>query len=197
MDINTGKFRQFPGQNGAFYTQIIDVAHGMHYLETRFKSKQASFFITKSDTIKTTQALAVGAAALLAYSLFRKSAGLGNLVFFPDKVQRLTFDGLTPVIVVGIGVQNTSNQSFTLKSLAGNAYSNDFLVGNIGSFIPQDIPANSQRILQVTIRMALIGVVNDIVDAFRFGNFKQALELRMYANIDNLQVPINIKYQVG
>lgn len=81
--------------------------------------------------------------------------------------------------------------------MAGNAYSNGFLVGNIGSFIPQDIPANSQRILQITIRLALIGVVNDLVDAFRYKNFTQALDLQMHANIDNLQVPINIKYQVG
>jgi len=71
------------------------------------------------------------------------------------------------------------------------------MVGNISSFIPQIIPKNTQGILLLDCRLKLIGIVNDLIMAFDNGNFQQNLELKLIANVDNLQVPVNIKYKIG
>lgn len=144
-----------------------------------------------------TQTIALTAGALLLYSYFRKATAAGRLNFYPANVKDLYFDGATPVITLGLAVQNTSNQSFGLKSLAGNVYANNYLVGNVSSFTPQIIGPNSQAIVTIRVRMSLLGIVNDIIEAITNKKFTQVLELESWANIDNQQVPINIKYKVG
>jgi len=143
------------------------------------------------------QILALSAAGVIIYSLLRKSEGLKRLFFYPSAVRALKWDGLTPVLTVGLKVQNTSNQSYQLNSLAGEVYCNKILVGNVGSFVTQVIPPNSERVLEINIRMMLIGILNDIIKAIIEKNFSQTLEMDAYANIDNLQVPIELTYKVG
>jgi LEA14-like dessication related protein len=139
----------------------------------------------------------LGASAVVAYSLFRKSAALGRLNFYPEVVRDLQFDGITPVITVGLAAQNTSNQNFDVKSLAGNVYSNSYLVGNVSLFQAVTIPANQQVLLLVNMRMSLLGIVDDIINAIQTGNTTQKLDLEAYANVDDLQIPVNISYKVG
>lgn len=98
---------------------------------------------------------------------------------------------------MGLVVQNTSNQYFTLNSIGGNIFANDKLVGNVGSFVAQHIPANSQTTLYLKVKMNLIGIVSDIISAFTTGNIKQTIQLDATANVDTLQVPIKISYTIG
>jgi hypothetical protein len=147
--------------------------------------------------LKTGQGVLLAAGGLLLYSLLRKGAGVGTLNFFADKVRSIDFDGLTPVMVIGLGVQNTSNQSYTLRSFAGNLWANGNYIGNLSSFSSVTIPPNSQRVVFITARLALIGIVNDVINAFQNKNFSQLVEVKAMANVDSLQVPVNIKYQVG
>jgi len=147
--------------------------------------------------MKPITVIAFSAAGLIAYSLLRKSAALGTLNFFPAGVRDLSFDGVTPVITIGLAAQNTSNQNFTMNSIAGNVFANNYFVGNVSSFEPLTIPANKQTIIPIKIRLSLIGIVNDIIRAFQTNNISQVLELESFANVDNLQVPINLKYKVG
>jgi LEA14-like dessication related protein len=107
------------------------------------------------------------------------------------------FDGATPVLTVGLVVENTSNQSMTIKSLVGNLYANGYNVGHLSAFDPQEITPNSQSVISIDIRMGLLGIVNDIIRAVQYGNFTQDLQLTGYANVDNLQVPIDEKYKAG
>lgn len=104
---------------------------------------------------------------------------------------------MTPVAEIGIGVQNTSNQSFRVNSIAGNAYSNGSYVGNIGSFVPVEVPPNSQAVIMVKVRLQLVGIVNNIIDAFQDKHFTQDVKLTLSANVDNLQLPIDLNYKVG
>lgn len=146
---------------------------------------------------QTGKLVALAAGGLLVYSLLRKGTGISTLNFFPEKVRSIDFDGLTPVMTIGLGVQNTSNQGFALKSLAGNLYANNYYIGNVSSFSLKTIPPNSQTIIYITARLQLIGIVNDIMNAFENQNFSQDIQIKAMANIDTLQVPINLNYKIG
>lgn len=106
-------------------------------------------------------------------------------------------DGLTPVMTLGLAIQNTSNQSFTLQSLAGEVYANKYLIGNVGTFSAQTIHPNSETVIYIDCRLSLLGIVTDILNAIRNKTFSQTIELESTANIDNLQVPIDLSYKFG
>lgn len=139
----------------------------------------------------------VGLGLVLLYSLFRKGSGLQSLQFYPAAVQKITLEGMTPVLTIGLGVQNTSNQDFKLNSIAGNAYANNTYLGNISSFQPISIKRNSEQIVPLNFRLQFSGVVSNIVDAINSGSFNQALRLDLMANVDGLQVPIKFDITVG
>ena len=147
--------------------------------------------------MNTSTTIALGTGLFLIYSLFRKSNALGNLVFYPHSLKGIQFDGITPVMTLGLAVQNTSNQSFTLRSIAGELYANSYLIGNIGSFTPQTIYPNSQSVIFINARLSLLGIVSDIINAINANTFNQTLELQSNANIDNLQVPVDLKFKFG
>lgn len=106
-------------------------------------------------------------------------------------------DGITPVITFSLAIQNTSNQTMVVNSLAGNLYANSFLIGNVSSYVPVRVKANGETILQLTVRLSLLGIVQDIIRAFNGNGFQQQLEFDARANIDRYQVPIKISYKVG
>jgi hypothetical protein len=131
------------------------------------------------------------------YNIFNKSAAAGTLNFYPESVRQIRFEGATPIMTVGLAVQNTSASKFVIKSIAGNLYANTYLVGNLSYFTPQAINPNSQSVILLDVRLGLLGIVQDIIRAFQFGNFQQDLIFKSFANVDNFQVPINITYKVG
>ena len=137
----------------------------------------------------------IGAAAFLLYSFLRKGKALGNLVFHPHSLKDIKFEGITPVMTLGLAVQNTSNQSFTLNSIAGELYANNYLIGNIASFSAQTISPNSEKVIFIKARLSLLGIVTDMINAIKNGTWTQTLELESTANIDNLQVPVDLKYK--
>jgi len=142
---------------------------------------------------------AVAAALFLGYSLFARKSAAGNLNFLPGPVKGLYWDGINPYLRVGVIVQNTSNYSYTLNSIAGTVYSNQngnrYNLGNFSWFAPQKIMANSQTTVFVDLRFGLIGIVSDIINSITNG-FAQEIEMNGTANVDGLQVPITFKYNV-
>lgn len=56
---------------------------------------------------------------------------------------------------------------------------------------------NSTTPVQVQVRMLLLGLVNDILRAIQYNNVSQALELQGAANVDAIQVPLDLKFTVG
>lgn len=134
---------------------------------------------------------------LLAFILLSKARALGNLVFTPGTVQSMAFVGSTPVAQVSINAQNTSSASITINAFAGNVYSNNTLVGNIASFTPVLIPGNSITPVTVGIQFMLMGVANDIVNAFSSNNFSQDIKITGYANVSGLQLPVNLDFSFG
>ncbi len=109
----------------------------------------------------------------------------------------MKFDHGKPSLIANLKVQNTSNQAFTLQSMAGNVYANNTLVGNVALFSSVTIPPNKQAIIPMNIDLLLIGLVNNIIDAITNGSVKQNLELEALANVDGFQVPVDLEYKIG
>lgn len=125
-----------------------------------------------------------------------KGKAARNLTFYPGGIQGMAFQDMTPLMQLDFIVQNTSNADVMLNSIAANAYANDYLVGNISNFQGALIRGNSETRVPVIVRFNLIGAVNDIIDAFQTGNFKQDLLIQGRANGEGISVPIEIKFQV-
>lgn len=145
--------------------------------------------------------VALGAGGLLLYTMLTKKAAAGNLNFYPASVKNIHFDGVTPVITMGLAVQNTSNQKFTLRSMAGNLFAKsngqNYLIGNLSFFQQQDIFPNSSGVLWIDIRLSLISVVNDVIKDIQMGNFSTDLKLTGTVNVDNYQIPMDLSYKIG
>jgi len=143
--------------------------------------------------IKTSTLVGFTAVGLIAYNLVAKARALGSINFYPGRIVNLQFDGMTPVMTLELLAQNTTGQQMVLRSIAGNVVANGYIVGNISSFTPSPIRANSQSSLLVQLRLFPLGIVNDIIRAFELGNFHQDITIQAYANVDNYQIPIKLK----
>lgn len=134
---------------------------------------------------------------VVAYNYLVKGRSLSNVNFYPEKVQSVDLVSGVPYMVVGLLVQNTSGQKLVVNSIAGNVYANDTLIGNASNFSPYAINPNAQGTMYLQIRFALLGIVNDIFNAFQSNNFTQTMEFDGFANVDNVQIPIKITYKIG
>lgn len=139
----------------------------------------------------------LAAGGLLLYSLFSKGTALSRLTFYPKGVTGLKFDGVTPVLSLALIVQNTSNQNIVLRSFAGDVWANDYYIGNVSTFNPIAIAPNSEVLLNLNLRLSLIGIATDIVNSFLKRSAAQELVLDATANADKYQLPVKIKYKVG
>lgn len=139
----------------------------------------------------------IAVAGLLALSLTRRAVAGGNMLFYPGGIKGFSFDGLTPVFKLGLIVQNTSNNTYNVNSIAASLFNNGTLVGNVSAFGLQAIPPNSQMVLVINARLGALSIVNDLINAFQTKNFQFDVELKGTANVDGWQVPINLDYKIG
>lgn len=146
--------------------------------------------------MRTGEAILTIAGVTAVYFYTLKQAA-GRLTFFPGNILSMGFDGPAPVMTLEITVQNTSNATLSLYSMAGNVYANGYLIGNVSSFRQMAIPGNSQRSIIVDIRFMLLGIVNDIITAFSTKNFSQAFSIEGTVNADGIAVPIKLDYKIG
>lgn len=139
----------------------------------------------------------MAAGAVLAYNAFAKGSAAKLLNFYPKSVDSLKFKGLSPELDLSILIQNTSNQIMNLNSYAGKLYSNGYYIGNLSSYGRVQIPRNGEVVLKVKARLFLIGIVQDLIRSFNGNGFAQMVEIESSANVDNYQIPINLKYKIG
>jgi len=138
-----------------------------------------------------------GVLGLIAYFGFRTYSALSSLVFTPGNILSVELQGMVPVFTITVLAQNTSNTDLRVNSFAGNLFSNNTLVGNVSSFTPAIIPANSTVQIPIQIQLGLIGLANDLITAFQTKNFQQAIQVQGFANVSGIQVPLKLDYTVG
>lgn len=145
----------------------------------------------------TTQKLGLAAVALIAFNFVSKAVSLSRINILPGQVSDFRFSGTTPVATITMIVQNAGNQSAVMRSIVGNVYANGYLIGNVSSFQPQTIAANSQSTVAVNLRFGIFGIVNNLVEVFQTKQYSQDIEFDAVAVVDGIQIPINFKYKVG
>ena len=139
----------------------------------------------------------LGAGIFIAWLVYSQKKAIGLLNYFISGVA-ISFDGVTPIMRLSIGVQNVSNESFLIKSFVGNLVSNGSVIGNVSSFVPVNIPPASQVNYDVYVRMSLIGVVQDIVNLIqKKSGVAQTVTLQGYVNASGLIAPVDLTYKIG
>jgi len=133
-----------------------------------------------------------GAAGLYLWNL-KKAAS--NLQYFPGSITG--FNLFPPTIYVELIVQNTSNVSFTISSLAANVTSDSTQVGNVSDFTPVQIPANSQGVLPLTLTLQPIGLADDIISIITGGAGNRTILIQGSVNANGMQQPFSLSYKVG
>jgi LEA14-like dessication related protein len=94
-------------------------------------------------------------------------------------------------------VQNPSSKSFTVRSLIGTLTSNDYQIGNVSSYSSVYIRPNGNTVYRLNVRLNVLGVVNDILNALNGGGISQSMRFKGTANVDGFMVPIFINYKIG
>jgi LEA14-like dessication related protein len=161
------------------------------YVRLRKKNTPKLFYVNRNEL------LALGAVGLVAAVLWSKARAAGTLIFQPGRVQNLYFDGVSPVIQLSLVVQNTSSSGFTLESLAGNILSDGYIIGNFSNFQPIHINANSETVVPISIRLGMIGLVQDLITSFTTGDFTKRVTLQGFVNAGFVRAPINVSFEIG
>ena len=139
---------------------------------------------------------------VLAWNIFSRKKAAESLNFLPGRFVSFGWEGGRPVIVVSVIVQNTSNHSFNLLSIAGSVYTtsggDQFLIGDVSDFTQKVIPPVSETTIEIKMRLRLIGIVSDLINSFTNNTiFDQTVQLEAYANVDNIQIAINDNFKLA
>lgn len=148
--------------------------------------------MTKNDKV-----LLIAGAAVVAYWFFSKARALKGLVFTPGPISGVTLTGGAPVLSLNISVQNTNSASLRIDSLAANVMSNGILIGNVYNFFPAEVPANAAVLMPVQIRLGTIGLVSDLITSIQYGSASQSFVIDGSANVNGIQLPLNVSFKIG
>lgn len=130
--------------------------------------------------------------------LYEQSKAAGNLTFFPGNITGIGNEGITPVVKADLIIQNPSNVDFTVSAVAANVYDNGYLVGNISNFNTVGIPHTSQITYPINIRLQLIGIANDLINALTGGGGgSHTLTVDGTVNGNGVQLPLKLEYKIG
>lgn len=141
--------------------------------------------------------LLIAGGAYYLYTLIAKGGAAASLNYRVVKVS-ISFDGLTPILQLTIGVQNPTNQSFTIRSIVGDITSNDNYLANVSSFTASYIVPNAESLLQINARVSVLGLASDVYDTIT-GNsdIRQNIKFAGSVNVDGVVIPLKLNYAIG
>lgn len=139
----------------------------------------------------------LAAGAVIAYNALAKGKAAMSLNFFPGKFSNINFKNGSPTANFSILAQNSSNQFLKINSIVGNLYSNGYLIGNVSSYNINELKPNSESFINLNVRLFLIGVVQELIDAIKGNGFTHVINFEGQINLNKFQVPLNLKYTVG
>jgi hypothetical protein len=130
--------------------------------------------------------LVAGVVALWAYS---KAHTGTHLQFLPLNA---SWDGGS--LHVQIGVQNPTNDSLQLQSLAGTVAINGTTAGNISDFTPALIAPNAQTPITLSYTPSIFGIVSTVVNQLNNGG-PINITVNGTANVNGIPLPVNLTFQ--
>jgi LEA14-like dessication related protein len=136
----------------------------------------------------------------IAYLLYRgisKGYGASRLGYYIAKIAP-RFNDFALTLDFHIGVQNPTNESFTIQSLSGELFTNGKPIGNISSFTLTEIKPNAQTIFIASVRLPLLSLGAELWNALQGGvtSISQKLKIVGTVNVDNIPVPVQMEYTI-
>lgn len=146
--------------------------------------------------MKTNTILFLGAGALLLIYLGNLGVAGNVLQYY---ISAVDFTGLTTGRIVLV-VQNPSNASILLNSMAGTITCNGTTLGNVSNFQGGvTIPANQQTQVTIQVALSLTGIMSQLYAALTnpTGTNKLTFVIQGNANINGgMEIPFNITQDV-
>ena len=107
-------------------------------------------------------------------------------------------------VLAKIAVQNPTNASAKLISLAGELYANNKLISNISSFDAKTILPNQETVLNFEFNPSVLGLVDfvrsTLTNIFKTKEQRKKIGLNLKfdgtANVDGFSLPVNITYSL-
>lgn len=110
--------------------------------------------------MKTSTVVIIGAVALIGLVYAGNLGVAGSVLQY--YIYSVDFTGITTGRIM-LMVQNPSNASITLNSMAGTITANNTQLGNIGNFQGGiQIPANNQTLVSIDVALSLSAVVGQL-----------------------------------
>jgi hypothetical protein len=146
--------------------------------------------------VKLLPAIALAAAGLYVVSKLAAFGVASRLNLFISSYS-MSLNGITPVITLGVTAQNVTSEAIQFGALAGNAYLNGTLIGNVSGFTPVNIAPQSQAVIPLTIIVNATALISDVTALLTgTAGTSVALEVKGSANVSNLVLPVDITYNV-
>lgn len=137
--------------------------------------------------------LAVGGVVL--YILLTKRSAESLKYYF--KSFSLRFDGITPIFRIKLMLLNGSNQTFQIQSVVGNLSVGNQVIGNVYSFDPVKILANSQQEYSFDVRLNIFSIVSDLIDKINNGTgLSYQVNMNGTMNAEGFMIPVNFNFGI-
>jgi Late embryogenesis abundant protein len=145
--------------------------------------------------MKTQNLVLLGVAAIVGLMYFGNLGVAGNVLQY--YIQGVDFTGLTSGTIV-LMVQNPSNATIKLNSMAGTISANNSTLGNISNFQGGIlIPANQQIPVNITVNLSLTSMLGQWFQVLTQPTGQNQINF-VIANINSgLIVPFNINQTVN
>lgn len=126
--------------------------------------------------------------AFIAYLLYSKVNTGASLQFLPLGA---SWNGGT--LQIQVGVQNPTNGSLSLTSLAATAYVNGTASGNLSDFTPALIAPNAQTPIVLNFQPSIIGIAQDVVSELN-SQGAMTIAVKGTANVNGVALPVNLNF---
>lgn len=121
----------------------------------------------------------VGLGALLLFNLVNLGVAGNVLQYY---IASIDLTGITTGKIV-IMIQNPSNATITVNSMAGTITANGVTIGNISNFTGgTTVPANQQQPVTVTVLLSLVGLASDVFTALTQPNGLNKIDFVLAGN---------------
>lgn len=133
--------------------------------------------------------------AWAAWFLFSAKNLSNNLKFV---FRKITFGGrlLQPKIFITLAVQNPTNAGATLKSIVAQINYKNSSFADISSFQVQNIRPQSESMIVLTAEPSVIGILSTVREIIQNKKLANDISITGTANIDGINVPINLRYAI-
>lgn len=147
--------------------------------------------------MKTGTAILLGGIALIALVHFGNLGVAANVLQY--YIMSVDFTGISTGKII-LMVQNPSNATITLNSMAGTISANGSVIGNISNFQGGvEIPANNQTPVTINVALSLTAIVGQLYDILVTPNGANqvAFVITGNANVDGgIIVPFSVTQNV-